>query len=135
MTSWLSKQRKQALIDLANEAGMKSFVTYLCLFKNSSADLLDSDGDMRKDELIDALDEHLQKNSTGLTGLTAFEPYYGTRRTPGRPRESGGTGGVTSDEGGEVKSVVRGRGKRPTKVKSEPECVHADVALLGAYSS
>lgn len=78
---------------------------------------------MKKDDIVDALDAYLQRNQTRLARNATFEPYYGARRTPyktaGRP--SGGSG-VTSDEG-EMKSVVRGRGRRATKVKQEVECV------------
>lgn len=81
--------------------------------------------ELRKDEIIDALDAHLRKNATSLSGVSAFEDYYGKRRaTPGRPpRESTAafapSGG--EDTSTEVKSVVKARGRRPTKVKSEPE--------------
>jgi len=80
---------------------------------------------LKKDDIVDALDAHLKQNQTRLARNATFEPYYGVRRTPyktvGRPS---GVSGVTSDEG-EVKSVVRGRGRRATKVKQELECVSA----------
>ena len=79
------------------------------------------DEDLRKDELIEALDGHLQKNATRLSGKSSFEPYFGTRRTPFKARSSSAAG-VTSDDG-EVKSVVKARGRRTTKVKPENEYV------------
>jgi hypothetical protein len=64
---------------------------------------------------VDALDDYLQANKTRLSRNEAFEPFYQPRRTPHKVRDN-------SDDG-EVKSVVRGRGRRATasKVKSEPE--------------
>lgn len=75
---------------------------------------------MKKDDLVDALDTYLQANATRLASNRTFEPYYGTRRTPFKPRSSSAAGGMTSDDG-EVKSVVKARGRRTTKVKSETE--------------
>lgn len=73
-----------------------------------------SNEDLNKPDIVEALDEHLQNNQTRLQNEDAFEAYYGaTRRTPYKVRD-------TSD-GGDVKSIVRGRGRRATKVKSEPE--------------
>ena len=68
-----------------------------------------------KPDLVDALDEFLQVNETRLSGNETFDPFYQPRRTPHKVRDN-------SDDG-EVKSVVRGRGRRATtsKVKSEPE--------------
>lgn len=74
---------------------------------------------MRKDEILENLEGHLQANATRLSRNSAFEGYFGTRRTPGKARSTS-TGNVTSDDG-EVKSVVKGRGRRTTKVKSEIE--------------
>jgi hypothetical protein len=68
---------------------------------------------------VENLDAHLQKNATKLSGKSAFEPYYGTRRTPFKARGSSAAG-ATSDDG-EVKSVVKARGRRTTKVKQETE--------------
>ncbi|KAK3116421.1 hypothetical protein LTR53_003214 [Teratosphaeriaceae sp. CCFEE 6253] len=50
----------------------------------------------------------------------AFQPYYGSgaRQTPGKARSTSTAGGITSDDG-EVKSVVKGRGRRSTQVKQE----------------
>ncbi|KAM0712174.1 hypothetical protein Q7P37_011268 [Cladosporium fusiforme] len=94
-TSWLTKQRKSALIDLAAQAG------------------LELDDGLNKPEVVDALDDFLQTNSSRLQNDPTFEPFFVTRRTPHKARDN-------SDEA-EVKSVVRGRGRRATKVKSEPE--------------
>ncbi|TKA70863.1 hypothetical protein B0A55_04976 [Friedmanniomyces simplex] len=100
MSSWLQRQRKQALIDLSHEAGLRQ------------------DEDARKDEIVEALEKHLQQNATRLSRNPTFEPYYGTRRTPYKPRSSSTMVGVTSEDG-EVKSVVKGRGRRSTAVKQE----------------
>lgn len=77
------------------------------------------DDDVRKDDLIDNLDKYLQANSTRLARNTSFQPYFDTRRTPFKARSSS-AGAVTSDDG-EVKSVVKARGRRTTKVKPEVE--------------
>lgn len=68
-----------------------------------------------KPELVDALDEYLLANETRLSSNEAFDAFYQPRRTPHKIRDN-------SDDV-EVKSVVRGRGRRATtsKVKSEPE--------------
>lgn len=79
------------------------------------------DEDARKDDIVEALENHLQKNATRLSRNASFEPYYGTRKTPSKARLSGTTVGVTSDES-EAKSVVKGRGRRPTAVKQEFGC-------------
>ena len=73
---------------------------------------------------MEKLDTYLQQNATRLSRNMAFQPYFGsgTRQTPGKARSSSTMGGVTSDDG-EVKSVVRGRGRRSTKVKEEFACV------------
>lgn len=76
-----------------------------------------SDEDLRKDEIIDQLDDYLQKNASRLSNKLAFEPYYVTRRTPFKGRPSS-AGGVTSGDD-EVKSVIKAKGRRLTKVKSE----------------
>lgn len=80
------------------------------------------DEESRRDEILDALDTYLQQNATRLSRNSTFEPYYGVRRTPFKARSSSTVPGVTSDDG-EVKSVVRGRGRRATKVKQELEYV------------
>lgn len=68
---------------------------------------------------MENLESHLQANATRLSRNSTFDGYFGTRRTPFKPRSSSAAG-VTSDDG-EVKSVVKGRGRRQTKVKSEIE--------------
>ncbi|KAK4541630.1 hypothetical protein LTR36_007774 [Oleoguttula mirabilis] len=103
-TSWLQRQRKQTLIDLSSEAGLQQVE------------------DARKDEIVDALDTYLQQHVTRLSRNNLFEPYYAVRRTPFKVRSSSAMPGVTSDDG-EVKSVVRGRGRRATRVKEELEFV------------
>ncbi|KAK3638768.1 hypothetical protein LTR56_012875 [Elasticomyces elasticus] len=72
--------------------------------------------ELRKDEIVEALENHLRTHATRLSRNPSFQPYYGT--TPYKTRSS--MGGVASDDG-EVKSVVRGRGRRSTAVKQEPE--------------
>ena len=84
---------------------------------------IDRDNDTRKDDLVDNLDTYLQANATRLASNRSFAPYFDTRRTPFKARSSSaGAGGVTSDDG-EVKSVVKARGRRTTKVKPEVEYV------------
>ncbi|RMY67394.1 hypothetical protein D0862_15092 [Hortaea werneckii] len=101
-TSWLNKQRKQTLLDLSSEAG------------------LDQPEDARKDSIVSALDTFLQANASRLSQNAAFEPYFGPRsRTPFKARSSSAAGNATSDDGDGVKSVVRGRGRRATRVKEE----------------
>lgn len=78
---------------------------------------------MRKDLLVENLDNYLKQNATRLSSNTSFEPYYGTRRTPFKARSSSAMG-VTSDDG-EVKSVVKARGRRTTKVKQETEYAYS----------
>ncbi|RMY54742.1 hypothetical protein D0864_13900 [Hortaea werneckii] len=101
-TSWLNKQRKQTLLDLSSEAG------------------LEQPDDARKDSIVSALDTFLQANASRLSQNAAFEPYFGPRsRTPFKVRSSSAAGNATSDDGEGVKSVVRGRGRRATRVKEE----------------
>jgi hypothetical protein len=79
--------------------------------------------ELRKDEIVEALDSHLQQNATRLSRNATFAPYYDVRRTPFKSRGPGN--GVTSgEEDGEVKSVVKGRGRRATRVKQEFEYIH-----------
>lgn len=120
MTSWLVKQKKQALLDLSDEAGFTQYVdapriTVLC----GRLITIRSD-DLRKDEIVERLEGYLQQNATRLSRNLTFEPYYGSgsRRTPFKARSSSATG-LTSGEDAEVKSVVKARGRRTTKVKQE----------------
>ena len=76
------------------------------------------DEDARKDELVETLDTYLQQNATRLSRNSTFEPYYGTRRTPFKARSSSAAG-LTSGDDNEVKSGVKARGRRTTKVKHE----------------
>lgn len=78
----------------------------------------------RRDEISTALENHLQANATRLSRNPTFQPYFGSRsRTPFKTRSSSTVeGGVVSDDA-EVRSVVRGRGRRATKVKQELEYV------------
>jgi len=75
---------------------------------------------LRKDELVEQLGGHLQQNATRLSRNNTFDGYFGQRsRTPFKARASNVTR-VNSDDA-ELKGVVRGRGRRATKVKAEPE--------------
>ncbi|OQO06939.1 hypothetical protein B0A48_07505 [Cryoendolithus antarcticus] len=97
--SWLAKQKKAELIELGSEAGLRL------------------DDGMRRDEMVEQLDKHLQTNSTRLGGNQTFDSYYGMRRTPFKPRGES-IAPVTSDDAG-ARSVVRARGMRASQVKSE----------------
>ncbi|WPG97300.1 Hypothetical protein R9X50_00007400 [Acrodontium crateriforme] len=118
MPTWLRTQRKQTLLDLAEEAGLKT------------------DADLRKDEIIERLDSYLQipSNATRLASNEKFEPYYGSsRRTPFKPRPS--AGGATSGDEPEVRSVVKGRGKLATAVKKEAEDLPSPSQAVAAVTS
>ncbi|KAK5175145.1 uncharacterized protein LTR77_000282 [Saxophila tyrrhenica] len=111
MTSWLNKQKKQALLELSADAGLKH------------------DDGLLKDEIVERLDNYLQRNATRLSRNATFEPYYSSmRRTPFKPRSSSSAPGVTSGDDGEVKSVVKARGRRTTKVKDEGEDDYASAS-------
>ena len=86
--------------------------------------------DLRKDELVTNLDAYLSQNATRLSKVESFDPYYGTRRTPFKARSSSAPG-VTSDDG-EVKSVVKARGRRTTKVKQEDEYVRTSTCMISS---
>lgn len=80
------------------------------------------DADTLKDDVVEQLDDYLQKNATRLSRNSSFEQYFATRRTPFKARSSSsGAAAQTSDDGGAVKSVVKAGGRRKTAVKSE-EC-------------
>ena len=118
MTSWLNKQKKQALLDLSAEAGLDQ---YDSITQERRALLISNrEGDARKDDLVENLDKHLQANATRLARNSSFQPYFDTRRTPFKPRASSAGGGITSGDD-EVKSVVKARGRRTTKVKPDTE--------------
>lgn len=80
---------------------------------------------MRKDEIVEALETHLQQNATELQRNSTFDPYYSIRQTPYKMARR--STAVDSDEAG-MKSVVRGRGRRATQVKSEPKFVNTSRA-------
>ncbi|EME85954.1 uncharacterized protein MYCFIDRAFT_40008 [Pseudocercospora fijiensis CIRAD86] len=105
--SWLQRQRKQALLDLSKEAG------------------LELNEDLRKDEIVETLDEYLPNNKTRLQSNSAFDGYWVTRRgtTPFKTRESTA-----------AFSVVKGRPRRATRVKQESEYVDAISAVTSALS-
>jgi hypothetical protein len=72
-----------------------------------------------KDEIVESLDEFLQTNATRLSKMANFEGYYGSgrRSTPFKIRDNSAAPGNEED----VKSVVKARGRKATKVKQEPE--------------
>ncbi|KAF2723014.1 hypothetical protein K431DRAFT_265672 [Polychaeton citri CBS 116435] len=116
MTSWLSRQKKQTLLDLSKEAGFPQHK------------------DTLKDDVIERLDDHLQKNVTELSSKLAFEPYYGSsRRTPGRPSASrpdasDEEGGMSSPTQAIVKSVsaVTTQATTPAAVRT-PAATHSSA--------
>lgn len=81
------------------------------------------DSALLKDEIVESLDEFLQTNATRLSKNATFEGYYGTgrRSTPFKIRDSSAAPNATSGEEEGVKSVVKARGRRATKIKQEPE--------------
>ncbi|KXT17447.1 hypothetical protein AC579_5695 [Pseudocercospora musae] len=106
--SWLQRQRKQALLDLSKEAG------------------LEQNDDLRKDEIVETLDEYLQSNRTRLQSNPTFDGYWVTKRgtTPFKPRESTAAfvpEAVEEAVNEDAKSVVKARGRRGTKVKQESD--------------
>ncbi|EMC96714.1 hypothetical protein BAUCODRAFT_34099 [Baudoinia panamericana UAMH 10762] len=113
MASWLNRQRKQTLLDLSREAGLVQ------------------DGNQLKEDIVDSLDAYLRQNATQLAHNSAFEQYYGSRRTPYKARSSSATVDMTADDA-EVKSVVKGRGRRATKVKQELDDDHEHMPLAGS---
>lgn len=81
-----------------------------------------SEDGLKKDEIVERLQDYLQQNATRLIDNAALESYYATgpavsRRTPFKAR---GTAAASSAEPEVVKSVVRGGGRRATRVKQEP---------------
>lgn len=82
---------------------------------------VNSEDGLKKDEIVENLHDFLQHNATRLAHNASLEGYYGTavgRRTPFKARDEA----ISSDEPEvtETKSVVRGRGRRATKIKQEP---------------
>lgn len=77
---------------------------------------------MKKDEIVENLHDFLQQNASSLAHNASLEGYYGSavgRRTPFKTRDDA----ITSSDEPEVtetRSVVRGRGRRATKIKQEP---------------
>lgn len=68
MANWLAKQKKVDLNNLAAQAG----------FIGASG--------LKKDDLIPALDKHIQSNSSKLTSNSAFEEYFDDVRLKSRAR-------------------------------------------------
>lgn len=86
--------------------------------------------DLRKDDIIEALDAHLRENATRLSNNASFQGYFGARAsTPFKSRQSVAPAEATAVSSGDdaVKSVVKARGRKPTKVKQEPEYVSDTV--------
>jgi hypothetical protein len=84
------------------------------------------DAALLKDEIVENLDEFLQTNATRLSKNATFEGYYGSgrRSTPFKVRDTSAAPNAAVTSGGEedgVKSVVKARGRKATKVKQEPE--------------
>ncbi|KAK3670850.1 hypothetical protein LTR78_009294 [Recurvomyces mirabilis] len=124
MTTWLQRQRKQTLLDLSDEAGLRQ------------------DTDSRKEQIVDALDAYLQRNATQLGSNASFDAYYRMmRRTPFKGRSSSAVAHpipitIPLDENEfEVKSVVKGRGRRTTKVKQEFDSEGAAPSSPAAIAS
>lgn len=86
---------------------------------------------MKKDELVTALDDHLQTNATRLSRKEEFQNYYQRTGSPVK-RDAGASAAMNSD--GEIRSVVRARGRRATTVKQETDEYvlpqHRDVATV-----
>ncbi|KAI9833934.1 MAG: hypothetical protein M1819_003443 [Sarea resinae] len=97
--SWLQKQRKSDLTELAEKVGLKSY-----------------EG-LKKDDLAAALDEHMRSNQSTLSQNSTLAPFYKRIASPSSPvkRE---TAAPASD--GEPKSV-KPRARRVTKAKEEIE--------------
>nr|POE61055.1 hypothetical protein CFP56_64764 [Quercus suber] len=82
------------------------------------------DDDLRKDEILEALEQHLDANARVLSRDSRFEGFYRTARSPVKSSaRSNATAAAAApapaDDSGEVRSVVRGRGRRATQVKEE----------------
>lgn len=83
--------------------------------------------DSRKDDIVEQLHKYLQDNASRLSSNPALEGYYGRRSSPVK-RES--TAAAVAEEVEDVtKSVVKGRGKKPTKIKQEMEYVYVDTHM------
>jgi hypothetical protein len=86
--------------------------------------------DLLKDEVIESLDNYLHANATRLRDEPAFEGYFGKTRTPARPQRESTAAFIpfipppgAGEEESEVKSVVKSRARRATRVKQEIEYV------------
>ncbi|KAK4505455.1 hypothetical protein PRZ48_003418 [Zasmidium cellare] len=117
--SWLQRQRKQALLDLCVEAG------------------LPQKEDLLKDELVALLETTLTQNPDRLSRVAAFDDYYGKRaRTPGRPPKERESVFVPSGEDEiDVKSAVKSKVRRATKVKQEqdePDPISSPIAAASS---
>ncbi|KAF2842609.1 hypothetical protein M501DRAFT_924955 [Patellaria atrata CBS 101060] len=94
MSSWLHRQRKGDLVELAKQAGVSDY-----------------DG-LLKDELVSVLDEHLRANSSSLSSNAAFNDFYRTASPVKKERAASTTSGP---------DVPKKR--RTTKVKDEIEAI------------
>ncbi|KAF1823476.1 uncharacterized protein K489DRAFT_379465 [Dissoconium aciculare CBS 342.82] len=106
--SWLSRQRKQNLLDLSAEAG------------------LPQNKDTLKDDIVEALDAHLRLNAARFSSNSNFAGYFnGRSSTPFKSRQSlAATGDVPSGDDASTathKPASKPRARKPTKIKSEAE--------------
>ncbi|KAI9705309.1 MAG: hypothetical protein M1820_005139 [Bogoriella megaspora] len=99
MSAWLHRQKKGDLVELAKDA-----------------ELGDTDA-MLKDELADALDEHLKKNASSLSTKQSLNGYY-SRASPTKTTSNGSKTAVAGDAD-ETKAVTKSR--RKTIKKDEIE--------------
>jgi hypothetical protein len=117
-SSWLNKHRKSELIDLAADADLDLYVfTSMWHLIACDARWLSSSGSdpLNKNQIVAALEDHLHANAMQFRNEAVFRDFYlTTRRSPFKAARDTGTDS-------EVKSVVRERGRRLTKVKPEPE--------------
>ncbi|KAK4974707.1 hypothetical protein LTR28_010347, partial [Elasticomyces elasticus] len=98
MAAALRYQKKGDLQNLASAAGFANFET------------------LNREDLMVALDEHLQKYAAQLSHDPAFEFYYGRSSSP-----TGGRATISAD--GATKYEIRGRGRRSTRIKDDVETV------------
>lgn len=95
-SSWLQKQRKSELVELADSVGFKDY-----------------DG-LKKQELEVALDEYLTKNSTQFSGDTRLTPFY-KRRADTSPVKKEPTSTATDL----VETKIKPARRRVTKAAEE----------------
>ncbi|KAF2456260.1 hypothetical protein BDY21DRAFT_386670 [Lineolata rhizophorae] len=99
MSSWLAKQKKVDLTQMADQAGLP-----------------DHDG-MLKDDLVAALDKHLRANASSLSANPAFSDFYSRGSPIKKERPSASS---TAEKGSDTESKPRQR-RRTIKAKEELE--------------